>query len=155
MAYQGTKSLSLAQQYAALRSDWPEGSTVLGKHGLTWTGPLQPAPLSRRYVVQLTYPSPNHEPQVHMLGPSLKKLAPGRRIEHLYCQATERLCLYTPKHREWLPHQRLSQTLLPWAELWLLYFEDWVVSDEWKGGGTHPTPRPAHTFSSTILARLR
>lgn len=153
--YQSIKSLSLAQQYAALRSDWPEGDTQLDKDGVTWTGPLQPSPLSRRYVVQLNYTSLNHLPQVHVLGPSLKKLAPGRRIEHLYCQETERLCLYTPKQREWLPHQRLSRTLLPWAELWLLYFEDWVVTDEWRGGGTHPTKPPRNTFNKTILARLR
>lgn len=154
MAYQGIRPLTLAQQYAALRVDWPEGEAQLDQHGLRWTGPLQPTALGRRYVVQVSYPSLAHEPQVHVLGPSLKQLAPGRRIEHLYCQKTERLCLYTPKQHEWRPQLRLSRTLLPWAALWLLYFEDWVVTDEWRGGGTHPTPRPARSFNRTILRRL-
>lgn len=152
MAYQGIKSLSLAQQYAALRLEWPEGEACFDKQGLTWTGLLHPTPLSRRYPVRLTYTMLNKPPQLHVLGNTLKKLAPGRRIPHLYSHQTEQLCLYTPKLYEWQPHMRLSQTMLPWAVLWLLYFEDWLVTDDWQGGGTHP--RPPHTFSNTILARL-
>ena len=36
----------------------------------------------------------------------------------------------------------LSQTIVPWATLWFYFFEDWPVSDEWKGGGKHPNPDP-------------
>jgi hypothetical protein len=25
-----------------------------------------------------------------------------------------------------------------WATLWLFYFEEWLASDDWKGGGMHP-----------------
>jgi hypothetical protein len=27
---------------------------------------------------------------------------------------------------------------VPWTALWLFYFEEWLVSNEWKGGGEHP-----------------
>jgi hypothetical protein len=27
---------------------------------------------------------------------------------------------------------------LPWAAIWLFYFEEWLASGEWKGGGEHP-----------------
>jgi hypothetical protein len=33
---------------------------------------------------------------------------------------------------------RLDQTVVPWATLWLFYFEEWLRSDDWKGGGMHP-----------------
>lgn len=152
MTYQRQKPLSLAQQYAALRSDWPEGNLRLDKQGLTWTGLLRPTPLSRHYPVRLTYTLPSKPPRMRVLGGLLKDLAPGRRIPHLYSQQAEELCLYTPWLDEWQPHLRLSRTLLPWALLWLLYFEDWLVTDDWQGGGTHPGQ--PHTFSKTILARL-
>jgi hypothetical protein len=33
---------------------------------------------------------------------------------------------------------RIDNTIVPWAILWLFYFEEWLWSDEWKGGGEHP-----------------
>jgi hypothetical protein len=33
---------------------------------------------------------------------------------------------------------RIDNTIVPWAILWLFYFEEWLSSDEWKGGGEHP-----------------
>jgi hypothetical protein len=27
---------------------------------------------------------------------------------------------------------------VPWAYLWLFYFEHWLATDEWQGGGKHP-----------------
>lgn len=33
---------------------------------------------------------------------------------------------------------RIDQTVVPWTALWLFYFEDWLASGEWKGGGQHP-----------------
>ena len=50
---------------------------------------------------------------------------------------------------------------MPWAALWLFYFEEWLGSDDWKGGGEHPTPprdRPgrrrvnAHYFIALIFS---
>lgn len=32
---------------------------------------------------------------------------------------------------------RIDQTMVPWSILWLFYFEEWLVSNDWKGGGVH------------------
>jgi hypothetical protein len=32
---------------------------------------------------------------------------------------------------------RIDQTIVPWTAVWLFYFEEWLTSDEWKGGGVH------------------
>ena len=65
-------------------------------------------------------------------------LAGGRRIPHLYQQKPPRLCLYLPRTYEWQSWMRLDQTIVPWTALWLFYFEEWLASDDWKGGGMHP-----------------
>jgi hypothetical protein len=39
---------------------------------------------------------------------------------------------------------RLDQTVVPWAILWLFYFEEWLTSNEWKGGGMHPDAQRRH-----------
>ncbi|HHA1433722.1 TPA: hypothetical protein ACOEET_002638, partial [Enterobacter hormaechei subsp. hoffmannii] len=38
----------------------------------------------------------------------------------------------------WVPQYQLSETILPWASLWLFYFEQWLHSGIWEGGGAHP-----------------
>jgi hypothetical protein len=36
----------------------------------------------------------------------------------------------------------LATTTVPWALLWLFYFESWLVTGAWDGGGIHPeTPK--------------
>jgi hypothetical protein len=32
----------------------------------------------------------------------------------------------------------IDKTIVPWCYLWLFYFEDWLATGEWKGGGIHP-----------------
>jgi hypothetical protein len=34
---------------------------------------------------------------------------------------------------------RLDHTIVPWTALWLFYFEEWLISNDWKGGGVHPS----------------
>jgi hypothetical protein len=77
-------------------------------------------------------------PRVFVEDPDLLALADGRRLPHVYEQRPPRLCLYLPDTGEWTPAMRLDQSIVPWAVLWLFYFEEWLVSDEWKGGGVHP-----------------
>ena len=33
---------------------------------------------------------------------------------------------------------RLFDTLIPWTAEWLWYFEDWLATGVWSGGGEHP-----------------
>ncbi len=46
---------------------------------------------------------------------------------------------------------RLDQTIVPWTALWLFYFEEWLESNEWKGGGEHPgdTDQPCRDLDPT------
>jgi hypothetical protein len=77
-------------------------------------------------------------PSVFVDLADLHPLADGRNLPHVYQQKPPQLCLYLPRTYDWEPWMRIDQTLVPWTSLWLFYFEEWLSSDDWKGGGEHP-----------------
>lgn len=134
----GPSKLTVAQQYYDLRACalcHGEGSVRAGS--LVWTYDVAPTPISRIYTVRIEHQR-NDSPQVFVLDPDLVELAGGRRLPHVYAQRPAQLCLWYPKHKEWTPNQFISRTFVPWISVWLLYYEEWLSSDDWKGGGIHP-----------------
>jgi hypothetical protein len=102
-----------------------------------WRFEATPSPLSRFYRLRIEYRQ-GDTPDVYVECPNLKLLADGRRLPHVYQQYPVQLCLYLPRTYEWQAWMRIDNTIVPWAILWLFYFEEWLSSDEWKGGGEHP-----------------
>lgn len=95
---------------------------------------VQPSPLSCEYDVEIRYQLP-HYPRTKILKPEL--LRPnGKPIPHMYNQ--ERLCLFHPRWHDWRPTMLIAKSILPWASLWLFYYEVWLATGEWLGGGEHP-----------------
>ncbi|WP_299916016.1 hypothetical protein [uncultured Roseobacter sp.] len=80
-------------------------------------------------------------PTVRVNEPDLELLAQDRDLPHVYNDPL-RLCLYLPGTCEWAATKRIDQTIIPWTYLWLYYFEDWLATDDWKGGGQHPGDEP-------------
>jgi hypothetical protein len=133
--------LNVAQQLINLRiSPICKGVGAIHRGKLTWEFDAQPDVLGRVYRIRIEYEE-SSAPRVYLIEPNLKLLAEGRRLPHVYEQEPARLCLYLPGAREWSASKRISETIVPWAFLWLWYFEEWLVSDDWKGGGIHPTAR--------------
>lgn len=104
---------------------------------LLWRFNARPTALSRSYGLRILL-KPGISPRVIVEDPDLNALAGGRRLPHVYSQTPVELCLYLPGTGEWAPYLRIDQTLVPWAYLWLFYFEEWLASDDWKGGRQHP-----------------
>nr|WP_295464448.1 hypothetical protein [Mesorhizobium sp.] len=130
--------LTPAQQFIFLRTNPVcRGAGRIGAAGLRWVYPDRPTPLSREYLVQLTY-AREGTPKVTILRPDLQLLAGDRKLPHVYRDPL-RLCLYLPRAGEWKGSMRLDQTFIPWTTTWLYYFEEWLASDDWKGGGEHPS----------------
>ena len=140
MRFDRPRPLTVAQQFFDLRRDSITGSGrgALQAGRLVWDFEAQPTPLSRSYARHLTYPQRGGGPAMIVEAPDLGALAGGRKLPHVYQQSPPTLCLYLPGAGEWADHKRLSQTVVPWAVLWLFYFEEWLSSDDWKGGGVHP-----------------
>lgn len=129
--------LELGRQLAGLKSAYPNGAGTLNQRVLRWSVQIRPTPLSREYLVKIEMRQ-GARPRVFVPDPCLAELAQGRKIPHLYQQRPAELCLYRPAYGEWAPSRDLARTVIPWAGLWLYYFEDWLIDDEWRGGGEHP-----------------
>lgn len=137
--------IGIREQYLALKQ-FCRGTVVIIDNDKTvqWEGTLNPTPFSREYRVVIRY-TLSRPPVCIVKDPDLSVLAEGRKIPHVYQNQTgirgTQLCLYLPvvkqknKVSEWLPTMFLANTILPWASIWLLYFEFWVSSGEWNGGG--------------------
>ena len=96
---------------------------------------MRPTLLSREYQLRIVFERKGI-PSVFVKRPDLTVLAGERKIPHVYYNPLS-LCLYLPKANEWLGWMRIDQTFVPWAAVWLCYFEEWLASDDWKGG-LHP-----------------
>lgn len=133
-----SKALSPAQQWIRLKS-----SPICRGHGLVQNGELvwnfdaKPSPLSRTYRLRIQLKRFGF-PDVFVLSPNLNELAGDRYLPHVYSIKPVRLCLHFPKYDEWASDKSIADTIVPWAYLWLIYFEHWLASDEWQGGGIHP-----------------
>ena len=95
---------------------------------------VQPLPLSQRYAVRLEY-RPGRWPQVWVESPDLVHPERGKP-PHTY--DPDQPCLFHPDDRDWLPTKYLAFTVVPWLLEWLVYYEAWLVTGHWQGGGVHP-----------------
>ena len=134
------RALTVAEQYGCLHANpLSHGRGSLRAGRLRWQFHATPTALSRRYTMDLSYRQ-GCRPRLVVVDPDLVELAGGRRIPHVYDEEPRAvdLCVYLPRTREWDPSMRLDQTIIPWGIVWLFYFEEWLASDDWKGGGEHP-----------------
>jgi hypothetical protein len=101
---------------------------------------LSPSAASRIYTCDLHVRPGPHPPEIFVVHPDLKALASGRALPHVYPHAGKgaKLCLWRPGKHEWHASMKLSETYVPWTVQWLWYFEDWLQTGEWAGGGEHP-----------------
>jgi hypothetical protein len=124
-------------QYSALAAcPLVVGLGAQHRKGFSWDFEARPTPLSRQYKLRLKYQE-GKAPEVFVIEPDLVELANGKRLLHVYSQKPTKLCLYLPKTGEWNSSMLISKTTVPWAILWLYYFEDWLRTGKWNGGGVH------------------
>ena len=43
------------------------------------------------------------------------------------------------RYREFTTYKFLSKTIVPWTVEWLYFYELWLATGEWYGGGDHPS----------------
>ena len=127
--------LGLGEQLAYLRLWWPSYRSQVRSGTLVATGDLHPSELCAVYTVRVTQCG-GGKPEVRVLEPSLKMREGEKSIPHMYGQ--ERLCLFLPGSQEWQPADPIALTIIPWASLWLFFYEVWHATGEWLGGGVHP-----------------
>lgn len=131
------QELTIHQQLAVLKRDFPHGkSQIINHNTIQWKGILKSSPIGDEYKVKLTYEL-GKSPNVFVLEPSPLKLAEGKKfLPHVYDTKKQRLCLYYPDGKEWNSSKPLTQTVMIWAIEWLYFYELWLITGEWLGGGT-------------------
>lgn len=136
---------SLAQRAMELQALGIPGARVRLDRGreLQYRFAISPSAFGRIYDCLLRMRPDSREPEVLVLRPDLPCLAGKNPIPHIYDHDGQgtKLCLWWPKQREWMPRLKLTETCVPWTAEWLWYFEDWLATGEWAGGGQHPQPK--------------
>lgn len=143
---------SFDEQNEAILKHWPGWELIGYEHEVAeWRGPIRPN--KRTYEVQVRYRVPHalliydamrFQPRVQVLRPSLEMHHDYEQgpLPHVYYvgEPIDRveLCLFDVEYGEWTPQDLIAETTLNWASLWLNFYEGWLATKKWHGGGKHP-----------------
>ena len=126
---------TIAQQADAIRHRYPGFKVWANGQVLRATGILRPTARSQPYTLEISY-TLKERPDIRVLQPSLEENTKGEAIPHIY--PGKKLCLYHPLYGDFNYSDLLSETILPWTSLWLYHYENWHMTGDWLGGGSHP-----------------
>jgi hypothetical protein len=143
--------LSVATQSALIAKAFPSFREVFnGEFAGCWEGDL--APNQRSYRVSILYKplfefecgAVQHEfLSIRIVSPAigLDPRGTGERPPHIYLDDDGQgfsLCLFDHRHEDWASADSIAATIIPWAAEWLFWFEAWLATGVWSGGGAHP-----------------
>jgi hypothetical protein len=97
-----------------------------------WRGVVHPQPLSGTYIVEVRYEQ-YKAPRIAIISPRLQLPTGEKRIPHTF--KGDYLCLYYADYGDWTPKMYVADMIVPWISLWLIYYETWLATTEWLGGG--------------------
>lgn len=139
------KKLEKVIPYSVLRFD---------KNEMIWEGDIRPTLISKIYRIRINYVF-GRKPVIRIISEVLDRLK-NEKLPHVYSDKRQELCLYYPKNNEWNSSMYISQTILLWASEWLFFYEHWLITNEWLGGGIHPETNIKNKvkFSKTIISKL-
>ena len=130
-----------------LRGRYPEGHGHVARSRLVWRQNIRPHCLAHTYSCRLEHTLGEY-PVVYCVEPRLSSLAEGRNLPHVYSRTEPiSLCMFMHKRECWNDGMILANTVVPLAFYWLANFEDWLFSDNWRGGGTHSVAPTKFTHS--------
>ena len=147
-------SKSVEQQIEAMAFQWPDFRLIEQiDQSATWEGTL--APDKREHLVRVRYRVPmvlenftvaDVQPRAQVIRPKLERHPDYDQgpIPHVYKNKRDPslpyLCLFSPSLWEWDVNDLLANTTIFWANEWLYFYEGWLVTKKWRGGGRHPSP---------------
>jgi hypothetical protein len=135
---------TLAERAFELRAlNFPDAKVrLLQGRELRFDFSIAPTAFARLYHCTLRL-TPARSPDMFVMRPNLLRLSAGRTLPHVYQHdgPGTKLCLWLPRKNEWLPQMHLLETYIAWTSEWLNYYEEWLLTNVWTGGGEHPTPK--------------
>lgn len=134
------KPVNIAVQHGNLKSLTPDAKISMHNNVLVWSDFLQPTALSRVYNVKIVYKF-RFNPDVYVITPKLEFFPDSTALPHVYSTEMQWLCLYYRRAREWKSNMLLSKTIIPWTIEWLYFYELWLATGKWLGGGNEHAPK--------------
>jgi hypothetical protein len=132
--------MPLLTQKFLLAQSFPAKRCFINGNTLVWEGCVAPSAIGRKYDLRVEYVW-RGVPKIFVTRPNLRDTADavisGRDLPHVYSQEPVRLCVYLPGCGEWHSSKAIAVTVIPWSIAWLGFFEDWVFTNVWSGGGIH------------------
>ncbi len=130
-----SRRYTACHQLQILKSKY-EGSTgICIRGGFEWYFTIQPKPLSDTYKIKILYKERSF-PETYVVSPKPLALADGaEKLPHTYDTKRQQLCLFNPNYYEWNSSMLIADTIVHWATMWLVYYENWVLTGKWLGGG--------------------
>lgn len=126
--------IALPEQLAYMRLVWPCLNCRVARKLLICSGKLMPLDISDEYTVRVTYRI-GDIPVVWVDGlPSTEKEKTGNKIPHRFQNGS--ICLFCGN--DWSADKTIAHTIIPWLLEWLVFYEGWLTTGDWQGGGTHP-----------------
>ena len=133
------RPLTIAIQASALKKKCTYGSVSVNHNdSLTWRGKVRPTALSEEYTVKLYYKY-NKKPEVYVVEPQLKLADGEKELPHVFDHGkNQQICTYyTKRGADWTSDKLIADTIIPWISEWLYFYEIWLYTGKWKGGGIH------------------
>lgn len=132
-----SRRFSAMQQVTSLKSQYNFDNSIwhLRPHGFTWLFNVTPTAISDTYTLKMVYDEP-FLPNIYVVSPKPLTLAKGaEKLPHTYDTKKQWLCLFKPNSGEWNSTMLIANTIVHWAIEWLYYYENWVYTGKWLGGG--------------------
>ena len=136
--YPKTKHYTFSEligQITALKNAFNRVNVSTLQHGCKVIIKLKPTEDSKEYSVKMVAKKGSTTVKLYVIDPPINRIENGKIVPHLYSDGS--LCLFYPKNNEWYYKDSWAETLIPWASLWLYYYEIWQETGEWLGGGVH------------------
>ena len=147
--------LTVLEQDRRIREAFPDFRLTLNAGWMgAWQGPLMP--IMRSYRIRVMYfrrrffdswTRRTGYATVQVVDPviGVDPRRTGEPPPHIYFNKADpdypSLCLHDPVERSWSPEDYIAETIIPWTSDWLFFFEGWLATGTWEGGGRHPENR--------------
>ncbi len=131
-------AIPVQTQLRKLIDDYPESRGTLVKGKAQWYITVRPTPKSDEYKLRV-YFTHGTCPIIEVVKPNnLVRKMEDADFNHIYRDSKhgkQMLCLYA--EGEWTPQKFISRTIVPWAAEWCYFYEVWLDTGKWLGGGYH------------------
>lgn len=85
----------------------------------------------------------SYYPRIYIVTPTIdmtqsaKIHTYGTYYHSVYKRELPRICVTLPSAKEWNSSMSFEETFLPWTIEWTEFYELWLLTGEWYGGGVH------------------